>query len=69
MDDNRVAELVTGAHNTLEKAIPTTQTVEGNPTATFSSKKTELNIPQAHKSAPYSMARAMRMNSSINTNM
>ena len=63
---NSVEGVLAGAKKTLANASKFTQSVEGNPTSTFSPKKTPTpSIPQAHEhaNAPYALARELRSKS------
>jgi hypothetical protein len=63
---NSVEGVLAGAKKALGNASKLTESVEGNPTSSFATKKMEApKIPQAHEhaAAPYALARELRAKS------
>lgn len=61
MATNSTESILQGAKDTLAKANKFTDSVTGNATNAFAPKKPEPpKVPQAHKDAPYALARELR---------
>ena len=64
MATNSTESILQGAKDTLAKANKFTNSVTGNATNAFAPKKEPApKVPQAHKEAPYALARELRAKS------